>query len=96
MKEWAAVKVLVLGAGGREHALAWRLARDPEHPEIITAPGNPGMASVGRAFEVDPLNPDSVAALAERERVDLTVVGPEGPLEKGLADRFRALRFASN
>jgi phosphoribosylamine---glycine ligase len=91
VKEWAAVKVLVLGAGGREHALAWRLARDPEHPEIITAPGNPGMASVGRAFDVDPLDPDAMAALAERERVDLTVVGPEGPLEKGLVDRFRAL-----
>ena len=91
MKEWAAVKVLVLGAGGREHALAWRLSRDPEHPEIISAPGNPGMASIGRAFDVDPLNPDAVAALADRERVDLTVVGPEAPLEKGLADRFRAL-----
>jgi phosphoribosylamine--glycine ligase len=91
VKEWAAVKVLVLGAGGREHALAWRLSRDPDHPEIITAPGNPGMASVGRVFGVDPLNPDAVAALVERERVDLTVVGPEAPLEQGLADRFRAL-----
>jgi phosphoribosylamine--glycine ligase len=91
VKEWAAVKVLVLGAGGREHALAWRLSRDPEHPEIITAPGNPGMASVGRVFDVDLLNPDAVVALVERERVDLTVVGPEAPLEKGLADRFRAL-----
>ena len=49
------------------------------------------MASVGRVFDVDPLNPDAVAALVERERVDLTVVGPEAPLEKGLADRFRAL-----
>ncbi|HVQ41341.1 MAG TPA: phosphoribosylamine--glycine ligase [Vicinamibacterales bacterium] len=85
------MKVLVLGAGGREHALAWRLSRDPDHPEIITAPGNPGMASVGRVFDVDPLNPDAVAALVERERVDLTVVGPEAPLEKGLADRFRVL-----
>jgi len=91
MKEWAAVKVLVLGAGGREHALAWRLSRDPDHPEIITAPGNPGMASVGRAFDVDLLDPEAVATLAERERVDLTVVGPEAPLERGLADRFRAL-----
>jgi phosphoribosylamine--glycine ligase len=49
------------------------------------------MASVGRAFEVDPLNPDAVAALADRERVDLTVVGPETPLERGLVDRFRVL-----
>ena len=49
------------------------------------------MASVGRVFDVDPLNPDAVAALVERERVDLTVVGPEAPLEKGLADRFRVL-----
>jgi len=81
MKEWAAVKVLVLGAGGREHALAWRLSRDPDHPEIITAPGNPGMASVGRAFDVDLLDPEAVATLAERERVDLTVVGPEAALE---------------
>ena len=87
----AAVKVLVLGAGGREHALAWRLARDPERHEIVTAPGNPGMASIGRVLDVDPLDPEAVAALVERERVDLTVVGPEAPLERGLADRFRVL-----
>jgi len=90
VKEWAAVKVLVLGAGGREHALAWRLSRDPEHPEIINAPGNPGMADLGRTVQVDLLDPEAVLALARREKVDLTIVGSEAPLERGLADAFRA------
>jgi phosphoribosylamine--glycine ligase len=83
------VKILVLGSGGREHALAWRLARDPGHPEILTAPGNPGTAEIGRNLSVSLGAPREVLALAEREKVDLTVVGPEAPLELGLADLFR-------
>jgi phosphoribosylamine--glycine ligase len=83
------VKVLVLGSGGREHALVWRLVRDPDVREIISAPGNPGTASLGRALAVDLSNPLDVLGLAERERVDLTVVGPEAPLERGVADGFR-------
>ena len=83
------MRVLILGSGGREHALAWRLARDPDVREVIAAPGNPGTAQVGRSVPLDLLSPADVLALAERERVDLTVVGPEAPLERGVADVFR-------
>jgi len=84
------VRVLVIGSGGREHALVWRLRQDPDVSEVIAAPGNPGMAALGSVTPVDILDPAAVLALAERERIDLTVVGPEAPLEKGLADVFRA------
>jgi len=84
------VKLLVLGSGGREHALAWRLSLDPGQPEVLIAPGNPGTAPVGRNLPVNLGSPDEVLALAQRERVDLTVVGPEAPLESGLAGRFRS------
>jgi phosphoribosylamine--glycine ligase len=83
------MKVLVLGSGGREHALAWRLARDPDVTTVISAPGNPGLAPIGRCIPVDLQAPEAVLALAANEQVDLTVVGPEAPLERGLADRFR-------
>jgi phosphoribosylamine--glycine ligase len=83
------VRVLVLGGGGREHALVWRLSRDPGVAEVIAAPGNPGMASLGRTLPVDVTSPSDMLALAERERVDLTVVGPEALLERGVADAFR-------
>lgn len=83
------MKVLVLGTGGREHALAWRLARDPEVTEVIVAPGNPGAAQVGRCLAVDVSSPEAMLALAEQEQVGLTVVGPEAFLDLGVADRFR-------
>jgi phosphoribosylamine--glycine ligase len=83
------MRVLVLGGGGREHALAWRLAQDPEVSDLVCAPGNPGMAAVARCLPADLASPDDVLALAGRERIDLTVVGPEAPLERGLADLFR-------
>jgi phosphoribosylamine--glycine ligase len=84
------VKILIVGAGGREHALAWRLRRDPDVSSVLIAPGNPGMASLGTCIPADLGDPEALLAAAERERVDLTVVGPEAPLERGLADLFRA------
>jgi len=83
------VKLLVLGSGGREHALSWRLQRDADVREVVTAPGNPGTASVGRNVPLDLSSPEAVLALADAEKVDLTVVGPEAPLERGVADLFR-------
>ncbi len=83
------MKVLVLGSGAREHALAWRLGRDPDVTAVIAAPGNPGIAADFRCVPVDLLDPKAVHALAVREDVDLTVVGPEAPLERGLGDLFR-------
>jgi len=83
------VKALVLGGGGREHALAWRLSQDPVVREVIAAPGNPGIGQVARCVPTDPAVPADVLALVERESVDLTVVGPEAPLERGIVDLFR-------
>jgi len=87
------VRVLVLGGGGREHALVWRLSRDPGVTEVIAAPGNPGIVPLGRVRPVDLAHPVEMVALAERERVDLTVVGPEAPLGLGVADTFHARGF---
>jgi phosphoribosylamine--glycine ligase len=81
-------KVLVVGAGGREHALAWRLARDPSVTDLLAAPGNPGIAREARCAPVAADDLDGLVELAEREDVDLTVVGPEAPLVVGLADRL--------
>jgi len=87
-------RVLVLGSGGREHALAWRLARDPERPEVLVAPGNDGMARAFRRLEVAPGDPAAVVALARREAVDLVVVGPEAPLAAGVADALAGAGIA--
>jgi phosphoribosylamine--glycine ligase len=81
-------KVLVVGSGGREHALAWRLARDPSVTGLLAAPGNPGIARHVTCVPVAADDLHGLVALAEREDVDLTVVGPEGPLVAGLADRL--------
>lgn len=83
------MRVLVLGSGGREHALAWRLSRDPDVKHLTVAPGNPGMAGIARCASIDLTSLDSVLALAEDAKADLTVVGPEAPLERGIADLFR-------
>src|SRR5690349_3217020 len=86
--------VLVLGGGGREHALAWRLARDPDVRQVTVAPGNPGIAGVARCVSTDLSDSKGLIALAALTGVDLVVVGPEAPLEKGVADAFRAERRA--
>ncbi|WP_435742308.1 phosphoribosylamine--glycine ligase [Nocardioides sp. SYSU DS0663] len=80
------MRVLVIGTGGREHALALALARDPEVTELHAAPGNPGLADVATLHDVDPGDPAGVAALATRLGVDLVVVGAEAPLVAGVAD----------
>ena len=87
----ARVKVLVLGSGGREHALAWKLAQSRGVSEVVVAPGNAGTAreSKCRNAAVDLSDIDSLLQLARREGVAMTVVGPEGPLVAGVVDRFR-------
>jgi len=84
------VKVLVVGGGGREHALCWRLAQDPTVTRVLAAPGNAGIAQVAECFSAVAADDiDAVVDLVEREDVDLTVVGPEVPLVAGLADALR-------
>jgi phosphoribosylamine---glycine ligase len=80
--------VLVVGGGGREHALGWRLATSPSVDRLVSAPGNPGLASLGPTHALDPTDVTAVAELAEREAVDLVVVGPEGPLVAGVVDEL--------
>src|SRR5262249_19604132 len=82
--------VLIAGSGGREHALAWRLSRDPGISSLVCAPGNAGIASVARLVPIDPSDPDAILAFARREGIDLTVVGPEAPLDRGIVDALRA------
>lgn len=88
-------RVLVVGAGGREHALAWALARDPGVERVVVVPGNPGMADVATVAPVDASDADALARLARAEAIDLVVVGPEGPLVAGLADRLRDAGIAT-
>src|SRR5579872_3165100 len=84
------MKVLVAGSGGREHALCWRLSRDPGVDAIVAAPGNPGIAVQAALAAVDAADPGALLELAARESIDLTVIGPELPLDRGVVDRFRA------
>ena len=88
------MKVLLVGGGGREHALAWALARSPELTALIAAPGNPGIARHARCVAVPDTALDEQVALARREQPDLVVVGPEAPLAAGLGDRLRKAGFA--
>jgi phosphoribosylamine--glycine ligase len=80
---------MVIGAGAREHALVWKLARSPRVEKVFAAPGNPGMAECAECVALDPARQEVLADLAERERIDLTVVGPELPLIEGIVDHFR-------
>ena len=80
------MKTLVIGTGGREHALARALSLDPHVTAVHAAPGNPGTAAVATLHDVDPMNGADVAALAEKLGVDLVIVGPEAPLVAGVAD----------
>src|SRR5438552_3548039 len=82
------MRVLVIGSGAREHALVARLSADPDVRDVLCAPANPGIARCARTAPIDIGDVDAAAALAARERVDLTVVGPELPLGNGIADRF--------
>ena len=81
--------VLLLGSGGREHALAWKLAQSERLTKLYAAPGNPGIAECAECVDLDPTHIDSVLAFAREENVGLVVIGPEAPLVAGLADLLR-------
>ncbi len=86
------MRVLLIGTGGREHAIGWKLASSPKVSEVISLPGNPGLASVGPTVEgIAPTDVGAVAAMARLQKVDLVVVGPEAPLAAGLVDAVARL-----
>ncbi len=87
------MNILLIGSGGREHALAWKLAQSPLVDVIHSAPGNPGMDQVGPCFDVAADDVDGLEKLALQVGPDLVVIGPEAPLAAGLADRLRARGF---
>ena len=85
-------RILIVGGGGREHALAWKLAAEPGVNEVVVAPGSDAIAReprVLRAAGVDPLDPEAVLAIARQRSVELAVIGPEAPLAAGVADAVR-------
>jgi phosphoribosylamine--glycine ligase len=89
------VDVLIVGGGGREHALAWKIARSRSLGELHAAPGNPGIAALGTCHAVPAEDAETLVALARRLAVDLVVVGPEAPLVAGLADELRQAGIAA-
>jgi phosphoribosylamine--glycine ligase len=87
-------RILVVGAGGREHALAWKLAAEPGVNEVVVAPGSDGIAEEPRVRSlagVDSLDPEAVIRAARETAAELVVVGPEAPLAAGVADALRAV-----
>ena len=83
------MKILVIGSGGREHALAWRLAQSPHATELFCSPGNAGIAEIAKCMPADVNDPRALASLADLIKADLTVVGPEAPLVAGVAEAFQ-------
>lgn len=87
------MRILVVGSGGREHALVDKLRRDAPDARLYAAPGNPGIASLARTAPLAAEDLDGLVSFAQAERIDLTVVGPEAPLAAGIADRFAAAKL---
>ncbi|RKF13501.1 phosphoribosylamine--glycine ligase [Roseovarius spongiae] len=83
------MNILILGGGGREHALAWAVLQNPKCDRLIVAPGNAGISGIAECAALDIMDAGRVAAFAEEESIDLVIVGPEAPLAAGVADRLR-------
>ncbi|RKL63861.1 phosphoribosylamine--glycine ligase [Thermoanaerobacteraceae bacterium SP2] len=84
------MKVMVVGGGGREHALVWKIAQSPKVEEIFCAPGNAGMRKIARCMDIPAEDIQALADFAEKKSIDLTVIGPEAPLVEGVVDEFEA------
>lgn len=84
------MNVLVIGRGGREHTLAWKAAQSPLVEEVFVAPGNPGMADVATLVSIDENDHEALVTFAKEQNIQLTIVGPEGPLVNGIVDIFQA------
>ncbi|HHZ83483.1 MAG TPA: phosphoribosylamine--glycine ligase, partial [Nitrospirales bacterium] len=87
------MRVLVIGGGGREHALVWKISQSPRVTDIFCAPGNPGIATLAECVPIQAGNIQDLLSFARDQSIDLTVVGPEAPLADGIADTFRQARL---
>ncbi len=87
------MNILILGGGGREHALAWAVMQNPKCDRLIVAPGNAGIAAIAESADLDIMNGAAVLAFAESNAIDFIIIGPEAPLAAGLADRLREAGF---
>src|SRR5689334_5380624 len=87
------MKVLVVGGGGREHAMVWTLAQSPRRPQIFCAPGNAGIASLAACVSIKSEDIAGLKSFVQHEAIDLTIVGPEAPLALGIADEFRKAKL---
>lgn len=87
------MKILVVGGGGREHAMVWKIAQSPRKPQIFCAPGNAGIEGLATCVPIKADDIEGLKAFALKEQIDLTVVGPEAPLALGIADEFRKARL---
>jgi phosphoribosylamine--glycine ligase len=87
------MKVLVIGSGGREHALVWKISQSPKVAKIYCAPGSAAIAQLAELVSIAPEQIDKLADFAGREKIDLTVVGPELPLTLGIVDAFQKRRL---
>ncbi|TLY30628.1 MAG: phosphoribosylamine--glycine ligase, partial [Ignavibacteria bacterium] len=85
------MKILVVGGGGREHALVWKIRQSPLVTKLYCAPGNPGIGEIADCLDIQALDIEGLAKFARLQKIDLTVVGPEQPLVAGIADAFEAL-----
>lgn len=88
------MNILIIGSGGREHALAWRLAQSPSRPKLFAAPGNPGLSQIATCLPIANLSADTLLAASQSAAIDLAVVGPEAPLVAGVVDCFRSAGIA--
>ena len=89
------MNILILGGGGREHALAWAIRQNPKCDRLIVAPGNAGIAAIARCAELAIEDGAAVVAFCEEHAIDLVVIGPEAPLAAGVADALRAAGIAA-
>ena len=86
------MKILLLGSGGREHALAWKIAQSPKVEKLYIAPGNAGTTAVGENVNIKATDFEAISAFALKENIQMIVVGPEDPLVKGIYDYFQKSR----
>ena len=90
------MKVLIVGSGGREHALAWKVAQSPKVDKIYCAPGNAGIAEYAECVPITAMEFDKLAAFAKEKAIDLTIVGMDDPLVGGIVDAFEAPGLAGH